>query len=84
MTVLITIHYISNDNRSYRKGSFPLRGKKKEEVSYEFWRWVKGEHPYECEIEKVIVDGKDITELVKEIERASIKKEVLSLFLSKM
>jgi hypothetical protein len=72
MNVLIQIHYISNDNHSYRKGSFPLRRKKKEEVAHEFWKWIKGEHPYKCEIEQVIVDGEDITEKVKEIEKAPL------------
>ncbi|NYE07590.1 hypothetical protein F4694_004401 [Bacillus niacini] len=62
MYVLIEIHYICNDNRSYRKGSFPLRGQKKEEVALEFWNWIKKEHPFECEIEKIKCDGDDITD----------------------
>jgi hypothetical protein len=67
MTILIVIHYISLDNKVMRRGSFPLRGKTKEAVSLEFWKWIKREHPFECELEQVIVDGEDITERVKEM-----------------
>lgn len=66
MNVVIEIHYISNDTKSLRSGSFPLKKRKPEIVAYEFWEWIKREHPFECEIEKVIADGKDITGLVKE------------------
>jgi hypothetical protein len=70
LTALITIHYISNDNKVMRRGSFPLKVKKKEEIALEFWKWIKKEHPYECEIEKVIVDdGIDITEKVMELQK---------------
>lgn len=67
MTVLIVIHYISNHNKIMRKGSFPLKSKSKEIIAFEFWKWIKGEHPYECEIEKVIVEDEDVTELVKDL-----------------
>jgi hypothetical protein len=73
MTVLIVIHYKSNDNKIFRRGSFPLRGKSKEAVALEFWKWIKREMPFECEIEKVIVDGEDITEKVKEMEKAPLE-----------
>lgn len=72
MTVLIVIHYKSNDNKLFRRGSFPLREKTKEEVALEFWKWIKKEHPFECSIEKVILDGEDITEKVKEMDEASL------------
>jgi hypothetical protein len=62
--VLIQIHYISNKNKCFRKGSFPLKGRKNEEAAFEFWKWIKAEHPFECEIEKIIVDGEDITKIV--------------------
>jgi hypothetical protein len=70
MTVLIVIHYISNDNKIMRRGSYPLKGKQKEVVALEFWKWIKREHPYPCVIEKVIVDGEDLTDKVKELEIA--------------
>jgi hypothetical protein len=73
MTLLIVIHYISNDNKLFRRGAFPLKGKLKEAVAWDFWKWIKREHPFECEIEKVIVDGEDITENVKEMEKAPLE-----------
>jgi excinuclease UvrABC helicase subunit UvrB len=72
MTVLIVIHYISNDNKVFRRGSFPLRGKTKEVVALEFWKWIKREMPFECEIEKITCDGEDITEKVIEMEKAPL------------
>ncbi|MEH7490820.1 hypothetical protein [Neobacillus niacini] len=68
MTVLIQIHYISNDNKILRKGEFQLRGKSKHMAAYEFWRWIKKEHPYPCDIEKILCDGEDITEKVIEMD----------------
>jgi hypothetical protein len=72
MTVLIVIHYISNDNKIMRRGSYPLKGKAKEVVALEFWKWIKREMPFECEIDKVTVDGEDITEIVKEMEKSPL------------
>lgn len=66
MNVSIHIHYETNDNKVMRKGSFPLSGKKKELVAYDFWKWIKAESPFSVELEKVICDGEDITQQVKE------------------
>lgn len=68
MTVLIVIHYISNESKVMQRGSFPLRGKSKEQVALEFWQWIKKEHPFQCDMEKVIVDGEDLTVKVMEID----------------
>jgi glycerol-3-phosphate dehydrogenase len=72
MNVLIVIHYISNDNKVMQRGSFPLRGKTKEQVAYEWLRRIKREMPYYEELEKVTADGEDITEKVKELEKAPL------------
>ncbi|MFS0776274.1 hypothetical protein ABC255_09730 [Neobacillus sp. 3P2-tot-E-2] len=72
MTVLIQIHYITSDNKILRRGSFQLKGRSKEETALDFWRWIKKEHPYECEIEKIICEGEDITDKVKELEKAHL------------
>jgi hypothetical protein len=69
LNVSIQIHYIANENKVLQRGAFPLRGRKPELVALEFWKWIKGENPYECEIEKVFVDGEDITEKVKELDK---------------
>lgn len=71
MTVLIQIHYISSDNRLYRKGEFPLKGRSREQATFDFFKWIQREMPYGAELRKVLCDGEDITELVEEI----IKKD---------
>ncbi|MEH7249180.1 hypothetical protein V7114_20685 [Neobacillus niacini] len=76
MNVLIVIHYISSENKVMRRGEFPLKRKTKEEAALEFWKWIKREHPYECIIEKVIVDGEDITERVEELERSRLNESL--------
>lgn len=68
MNVLIQIHYITNENKVFQRGTFPLKGKKPEEVSLAFWNRIKREHPYECELEKVICDGEDITEAMLKLK----------------
>lgn len=72
MTVLIVIHYISSDNKIMQRGSFPLRGKKPEEVAYEWLRKIKREMPYYEDVEKILADGEDITEKVRELETAPL------------
>jgi hypothetical protein len=72
MNVLIVIHYISADNKVMQKGSFPLRGKTKEQVAYEWLRQIKRQMSYYEELEKVTADGEDITDKVKELEKAPL------------
>jgi hypothetical protein len=72
MNVLIVIHYISNDNKVMQRGSFPLRRKSKEQVAYEWLRQIKRQMPYYEELEKITADGEDITEKVKELEKAQL------------
>lgn len=71
MNVLIPIFYSTNENSVLRRGSFPLKNRKPGEVAYEFWKWIKKEHPYPCELEKVLADGEDLTQLVKNLEKAA-------------
>jgi hypothetical protein len=72
MNALIVIHYIANDNKVMQRGSFPLKGKTKEQVAYEWLRQIKRHMPYYEEVEKVTADGEDITEKVKEREKAQL------------
>ncbi|MEH6994246.1 hypothetical protein V7075_16245 [Neobacillus drentensis] len=69
MNLLIQIFYTTNDNSIFRRGSYPLKNKKPEEVAYEFWKWIRKEHPFPCELEKVIVNGEDLSQLVKNLEK---------------
>ncbi|MFP7300520.1 hypothetical protein [Neobacillus niacini] len=71
MNILIQVFYTSNENSVLRRGSYPLKNRQPEEVAYEFWKWIKKEHPYPCELEKVIANGEDITQLVMKLEKAA-------------
>lgn len=75
MIVLIQIHYIATEyhSKTLQRGEFQLKGRKPEVVAYKFWRWIKREIPVDIELEKVICDGEDITELVRELEKASLE-----------
>lgn len=42
MNALIVINYISNDNKIMQRGSFPLRGKTKAEIAYDWLKQIKG------------------------------------------
>lgn len=70
MNVLIRISYISNENEVLQSGSFPLQGKRSEEVAYNWWKQIRREMPYWPMLEKVIADGEDITELVRGLDEA--------------
>jgi hypothetical protein len=72
MNVTIEIHYITNGNKVMQRGSFPLRRKKPEEVAFEWFRQIRREMPFGAELEKIIVDGEDVTELVKELDNAPL------------
>jgi hypothetical protein len=75
MNITIRIIYTAIDvnSKSLRSGSFPLKGRKPEKVAYEFWKWIKSEEPLELVLEKVVLDGEEITELVKGIDEAPLE-----------
>jgi len=74
MNITIQISYISNDNKVMQRGSFPLRRRKPEVVAYDWFKEIRREMPFGAELEKVIADGEDITELVKELEKAPLSE----------
>lgn len=71
--IVLQIHYITNENKVLQRGTFPLKGRTHEKVALDFWKQIKRSMPFECELEKVIVDGEDRTEKVKEIEIAPLE-----------
>lgn len=74
LTVLIQIHYLSSSgNKIMQQVCFPLRNRSEEIVAFEFWQWIRQEYPIEVYLEQVLVVGKDITDLVIELEKASHK-----------
>ena len=76
MTVIIQIHYTSSGSRSYQKTEYQLRGKSKEQAALVFWKWIQRNLPFGGELEQVLCEKEDITELVLELER----QEDLKLF----
>jgi hypothetical protein len=66
--VLIKIHYTSAAGRSERKGSFPLRGQRPEEVALDWWE-KDVSRGVEKKLDKITVDGVDITEKVLEVRK---------------
>jgi hypothetical protein len=68
MNITIRIDYISNENKLYQVGSLPLRNKKPEQIALEWWKQIKKEMSYHAELEKISANGKDITQLVKDLE----------------
>ena len=75
MTVAIQIHYIAIENnvKCLRRWEVRLGRKKPEQVAYEWWKQIKRESFVDLELEKVIADGEDITNLVKELEKAPLE-----------
>ncbi|OLS39155.1 hypothetical protein [Bacillus sp. MRMR6] len=67
MSILIEVHYISSESKIMRRGSFPLRGKSKEQVALSWWKEIKREMPYGAELEILKIDGEDVTEVIKEM-----------------
>ncbi|MDQ6600748.1 hypothetical protein [Bacillus salipaludis] len=66
--VTIEIHY-SAGSRITQKGSFPLRGKRPEQVALAFWKQIRKEMSYHAILEKVLIGGgEDITQLVKVLQ----------------
>ncbi|MDR4948122.1 hypothetical protein [Neobacillus cucumis] len=72
MNITIEIHYIAS-SRLMQKGSFPLRGKKAEQVALQFWKDIKKELPFNAELEQVVAANEEITKLVKEMEKRELE-----------
>jgi hypothetical protein len=69
MDIGIRIDYSVHGNKSYQQGSFSLRGKRPEDIAYNWWKQIKKEHSYWAVLERVIVNGdQDITFKVNEID----------------
>jgi hypothetical protein len=68
MNVTIEIHFVSNETKVMQGGSFPLKRREPEAVAWEFWQQIKRSMPFGGELQKVIIDGEDRTEQVKELE----------------
>ncbi|NRD80150.1 hypothetical protein HPT25_22700 [Bacillus sp. BRMEA1] len=75
MNVTIEMHFIASGNKSMSAGSFPLRGRKPEQVAYEWWKQIKKETSYHAQLERVIAIGdQNITDLVLKLEEEEWNK----------
>ena len=43
-------------------------GRKLEKVVFDFWKQIKREMPYDADLSKLLIDGEDKTEIIKEME----------------
>jgi hypothetical protein len=73
MNVAIRIDYIAS-SRVSQSGSFPLRRRKPEQVALEWWKELKKETSYRAVLDKVVADGEDITDLVRNFEEEEHQK----------
>jgi hypothetical protein len=74
MNVFIQIHYKA-ESRGSQQASFPLKGRKIEQVALEWWKQIQKEMSYQLELENIIADGEEITQLVKELEEDEWRKK---------
>lgn len=72
MTVTIQIHYKA-ESKGSQQTSFPLKGKRPEQIAFLWWKQIKKEMSYQLELEKIIADNQDITQLVIDLEKLEWK-----------
>ncbi|WML45402.1 hypothetical protein [Neobacillus sp. PS3-40] len=71
MNVIIQMVYSVHGSKNSREASFPPRGKRPEELAYDWWKQIKKEMSYFAKLEKVVVNGEqDITETMINMENA--------------
>jgi hypothetical protein len=73
MNVSIRIDYKS-DSKISQSASLVLKGRRAEQVALQWWKELKREMSYRAELEVVTADGKDITQLVKDLEEQEWEK----------
>lgn len=72
MDVRIQMTYLTKAGKAQQSGTFSLRRRKPEEVAFEWLQAIKRKITYQ-ELISVIVNGdKDITEKIKEMEKAPL------------
>jgi hypothetical protein len=64
--ITIEIHYEAA-SKIVQRGSFPQKGRKPEQVALQFWKAIKKEMSYRAELERVLADGNDITQQVRDL-----------------
>lgn len=66
--VFIAIHYTGPAGRVEQKGSFPLRGKRPEEIAWDWWD-KEVNRGFDKKLDKITADNVDITEKVLEVRK---------------
>jgi hypothetical protein len=75
MHVVIEIHYSAIGGKVLQSGTFPLGGRKPEQIAFLFWKQIQKEQPHEVKLENVIVNGdQDIKNLILELQQQEINK----------
>jgi hypothetical protein len=70
--VTIEIRYISNGTKVMQRASFPVKRRKHEEIAFEWFKQIRREMPWGAELVKVLCNEEDLTELVKELDKAPL------------
>jgi hypothetical protein len=52
-----------------------LKGRKPQQIALEWWKQIKKEMSYLVELEKIIADNQDITQMVRELEEDEWRKK---------
>lgn len=74
MYVTIEIHYKAGSHIN-QSNTFPVRGKRPEQVTLDWWKEIKKEMSYHATLEKVIANGdQDITQLVLDLEEDQLNR----------
>jgi dGTP triphosphohydrolase len=73
MNIFIRIDYLTG-SKITQSGTFPLKGKSREQFALEWWKYLKRENSYRATLEKVMANEEDITQQVKDLEEAERRK----------
>lgn len=70
MNVTIQIFYRSAASGSgiLQRASFPLKGRQPQQVAFDWWQQIQREM-HVASLEKVLCNGEDITEIIKDMDK---------------
>ena len=75
--ISIRIYFETTHNKLTQAGEFPLRGRRPEQVAFEWWKELKKE-TFNPRLRRVVINGdQDITELVKQLDSAPLPPDNL-------
>lgn len=73
MNVRIEIKYLTDGGRAVQAGSFPLKGRKSEDIAFKWLQQIKRQVTYRELISVTVNKEDDITENVRKLEKAPLE-----------